>query len=336
LWDASGQLLQTFNFGKDVGDQQLGCLSVGDELLSINLLGSITYLDHQNPDHPKRVLLGHNKIITALAYDPASDRIYTADFGGYIIEWNPTDGSTKGFTGSPHASQVQQLKISNGNLISVSVDDTLKITPLHNREFPEGIALGSQPSSVDARGDTIVVSCIGNIVVVNKGSIVNKHAINYVPSSIAISPDGTHVAVGGKDNKIHVYHLDAGKLKDAHVLEDHRGEVTALSYSPDGRYLGSGDANREVMVWEGQKSVVNGWVYHTSRVQDLSWSNDSNHLVTGSVDSALIVWTVNEPNKRVMIKLAHVGGVRGVTFSSNNTVLSVGQDCALKQWQINY
>jgi len=336
LWDHEGKLLQTFKFGNDMNDQQLGCLVVGDELLSINLLGTITYLDRLNPDVPKRVVLGHNKLITAIAYDQASDRIYTSDFAGYIIEWNPSTGANSTFTGPAHTNQIQKMKVLGGKLLSISFDDTIKITSLDSKEYNEGIALGSQPSGVDAAGDFIVVSAVGNIIILKGGQIVNKHAVNYVPLSIAISPDGTEIAVGGKDTKIYVYDNNDGKLAQKRILEGHRGEVTCIQYSPDGAYIGSGDSNREVLVWKGENKVVSGWVFHTARIQDLTWAPDSQHLATGSVDSAVYVWNVANPDSRVAIKLANTGGVRGVAFMNTNTLLSAGQDCCLKSWALNY
>lgn len=89
-------------------------------------------------------------------------------------------------------------------------------------------------------------------------------------------------------------------------------------------------------VWEGAEAKTSGWVFHTSRVQSLNWAADNDHLVTGSVDSAVIVWSVSDPNKRVHVKLAHMGGVRGTVFTGSNSVLSVGEDCAMKLWDITY
>jgi len=336
LWNAEGELITTFEFGKDVNDQQLGCAILGDEMLAINLTGTINYLDLDAPNKPKKTILGHNKLITAIAYDPSGDKLYSADFGGYLIEWNPSNGSTNGFTGAAHQNQVQKLKVANGKLITASFDDTVKIIPLDSRQLSEGIALGSQPSGLDASGDVVVVSAVGNIVVIENGKLVNKHPVTYAPSAIAINPDRTEVAVGAKDNKIYLYSYNAGKLTQTSVLEGHRGEITALQYSPDGQYLGAGDGNREVKVWKNGAAVVDGWVFHTSRIQDLAWSSDSIHLATGSVDSAVIVWNVQEPTKRVTVKLAHVGGVRAVTWLNANTVASAGQDCAVKTWKITY
>jgi len=194
-----------------------------------------------------------------------------------------------------------------------------------------------KPVGVDSHGEHTVVATSAGLVILKGSQVVNKHAIAYQASAVAMSHDGTQLAVGGKDSKIYIYQLDnGGSIKEVRVLEGHRGEVTALAYSSDGKYLGAGDSNREVKVWAGTESKVSGWVFHTSRIQSLSWAADNVHLVTGSVDSAVIVWSVADPAKKIQVKLAHIGGVRGTLFTSNNTVLSVGEDCAMKSWDITY
>jgi len=154
---------------------------------------------------------------------------------------------------------------------------------------------------------------------------------------LQINPAKNEVAVGSRaDNNIHVFTLDNGKLAEKYLIEDHRGNVTTLAYSPCGRYLAAGDANREVKVFEHQKSLVSGWVHHTSKVQTVTWSPDSQFIASGSVDSAVIVWYVQAPEKRIHLKLAHPGGVRGVVFTDQNTVVSVGEDCSMKAWSLSY
>lgn len=71
--------------GTAIEDQQLGCLCVGGELLTVALSGFIYYLDPENPAKPKRVLKGHNRPIMAAAF--AKGYIYTADSEGNTSEF---------------------------------------------------------------------------------------------------------------------------------------------------------------------------------------------------------------------------------------------------------
>jgi len=315
----------------------VGCLWQGEDLVSISLQGTITILNPNSPEQPRRVQMGHNHLITSVSYDAGSNKLYTSDPTAYLIEWDASSGETRDFTGSPHTSAITQVKAIDGHLVTISIDDTVKLTPLGTRILPDGIPLGSQPNGIDGRGPTIVISAHDSIIVLEKGSIINKHLVKFEPVCIALSPDRTEVAVGTKtDQLIHIFTLDGGKLAEKYVIEGHRGEVSTLAYSPCGRFLASGDSNREVKIFEGQKPISSNWVYHTSKIMSVAWSPDSAHLASGSVDSAVIVWSISDPAKRIHLKLSHTGGVRGVVFTNNTTVVSVGEDCCMKSWTLNY
>jgi len=338
IWDADGKLIQTFScFGNDVNSQQVGALWQGEDIITISLSGAINLLDPHNPDKPRVVQHGHNRLIASLAYDKVTQKLYTVDPIPLTIEWDAATGRTEVFTGNVHTAAVTQIKVVGSSLVSISVDDTIKFTSLHDRVFGEGVALGSQPNGIDGHENIVVVSAHDSIIAFSGKEITHKLAAQFEPISIAINHNKTEVAVGSKvDHKIHVFSLEGGKLTPKYDIEDHRGNVSALSYSPCGRYLAAGDSNREVKVFEQQKCLVSGWVHHTSKIMSVAWSPDSNFVVSGSVDSAVIVWYVHDSSKRIHLKLAHPGGVRGVLFTDNNTVVSVGEDCSMKAWALSY
>jgi len=345
IWDSnSGDCLVTFNIfpNPQVEDQFLGCLWQGEDLLAITLSGDIYYLDIDNPDKPRRIQRGHQKAITALAFDTQSNSLYTGSYDSLIVNWDVATGATQPMVGKGHTNQVNKLFIQGGNLVSCGMDDTVRFTPLNNRQYSnDAVSLDSTPADIAvgrANGRLVVAAITDAIVVIRDGRVVNKQAVNYQPTSIGLSVDETIVAVGGKDNKIHLYNLSGDRLNEGPVLEGHRGPLTVVTFSPDGKHLASADHNREILVWDvGSKQIkIQGWVYHTARVNSLSWSPDSLHLVSGSLDSNLFVWSVENPNKRVQIKEAHTGGVNASIWLNDNTVASVGQDSTIKTWKINF
>jgi WD40 repeat protein len=338
IWGTDGKLMQTFTcFGGDVSSQQVGALWQADDIITVSLSGAIHILDPDNPDRPKLVQHGHNRLITSVSYDRVTQKLYTVDAIPYTLEWDALTGKTQVFTGQVHNSPVSQIKVIGKYLVSISVDDTIKFTPLSDRVCTQGIPLGSQPNGVDGHDNIIVVSAHDSIIAFDGQDVTHKFPTKWEPNCIAISPNKDEVAVGSKsDQLIHVFTLQSGKLIEKYVIDDHRGNVSALAYSHCGRYLAAGDSNREVKVFENQKCLVSGWVHHTSKIMTVSWSLDSNFVVSGSVDSSVIVWYVRDSTKRIHLKLAHPGGVRGVLFTDNNTVISVGEDCSMKAWTLSY
>jgi len=341
IWSENGNALQTFNFADDVDHQQLGCLWQGEHILSVGLNGEITYLDPDHPNTPKRILRGHNKSITALAYDSQNKHIYTGSYDALIVRWEVDTGNTEAMNGKGHTNQISSMHIQGGNLISCSMDDTVRITPLSSRQYSDAITLDSTPADIAVahKDQKLIVAVVtDSIVVIKDGKVATKLPAKYQPTCVSFSVDDTLLAVGAKDNNIYLYSVSGTKLSEGPVLKGHRGPLTVVSYSPDGKYLCSGDHNRDIFVWDLKTNQIKiqGWVFHTARVNSLSWSPDSLHIVSGSLDSNLIVWSIEDSSKRIAIKGAHYGGVNKCLWLDNHNVVSVGQDCCMKTWTITY
>lgn len=70
-------------------------------------------------------------------------------------------------------------------------------------------------------------------------------------STLAFSPDSTELYVGGDQRDIHVYSTRDWKLTKK--LVGHTARVTALRVSNNGKLLGSGSADRSIIIWKIEK-----------------------------------------------------------------------------------
>jgi len=319
----------------------LGCLWQGATMIAIAISGDIYYIDPNSTNTPARVVKGHNKLITALAFDSNSKHIYSGSYDASIIQWDLPTGNTEALKGKGHSNQVNAIHIQGSNLVTCSMDTTVRITPIGSRQYSDSaIKLDSTPAdiAVGKKDQLVLAATIDSIVVIKGGHVVNNHPVKYQPLVIALSVDETQVAVGGKDNNVYLYTLSGDKLSESAVLKSHRGALSAVSYSPDGQYLATADSNREIYVWDRKTNQikVQGWVFHTARVNSLSWAADSLHLVSGGLDGFIFVWDVQNPTKRISIKGAHRGGVNAVLWADDHTIVSAGQDCSVKSWTVSF
>jgi len=295
-----------------------------------------------NSEKPKRVQHGHNKSITSVVFDPNTKKIYSASYDALVLQWDPSNATTQSFKGKPHSNQINKVVIQGDSLVTAAKDDTVRITPLNGLDYGASVSIPTESDALDVaaskKAKFVVVVSMDSLLVIRDGKVVTKNQLKYQPASVALSIDETHVAVGGKDNAIHLYSLSGDKLTDSDVLSQHRGVVTAVQYSPDGKFLGSCDANRDVFVWDlsTKKVICEGWQYHSARINALSWNNDSDHIATGSIDGKVIVWSRVNPKNKIEFKDAHRGGVNAVGWLDATTVISAGADCCVKTFECKF
>jgi WD40 repeat protein len=68
-----------------------------------------------------------------------------------------------------------------------------------------------------------------------------------VVESIAFSPDGRRLAVGGDGSDVELIDANSGQVVES--LRGHSAAVRTLAFSPDGRRLAAGSADNTVDVW---------------------------------------------------------------------------------------
>ncbi|XP_026332249.1 actin-interacting protein 1 [Hyposmocoma kahamanoa] len=346
IWDVETMQRTTlFNMGTAVENQQVSCLWQGKHLLSVSLSGVINYLDVNNPDTPWQVLMGHNKPITCLALHPDRHTVYTASHDGCVTSWNVSTGEGRHILGQGHGNQVNGMRATkDGSLLTCGIDDSLRRgKPQAEGEVPtytaESVPLGSQPRGMDyiLDDDTTIIATVKELLVIIGDSKQSSLPLKFEPTCVAIDPKSRHVAVGGADNKVHLFTLDVRTLTSGVELE-HLGAVTDVRFSPDSQYLVACDANRKLILYstEDYKLAHNKeWGFHTARVNCVAWSPDSKRIASGSLDTSIIIWSVDAPAKHTIIKNAHPQSqITGLAWLDDESVVSVGQDANTRVWTV--
>ena len=113
---------------------------------------------------------------------------------------------------------------------------------------------------------------------------------NPTVRSLAFSPDGTLLALGVEDGRIHLW--DMHKLRRMGLLEGHRGAVRSLSFSAAG-FLASGSDDHTVCLWNPRKGqLLERFTGHSEEVTAVSYRAGGGVIASGGFDDRVLLWDV--------------------------------------------
>ena len=154
-----------------------------------------------------------------------------------------------------------------------------------------------------------------------------------IARSLAFSPDGRSLAVGGTEADTLLY--DVGTGGAGHPLGMPIRWVKGLAFSPDGRTLAaSSEREQEILLWDlaapRERARLQG---HRSPVISLAFAPDGRSLASGSRgDGAIVLWDLatGRPLRRLDVP---PGPVLGLAYSPDGRWLtaagSIGRESRL-------
>ena len=148
--------------------------------------------------------------------------------------------------------------------------------------------------------------------------------------AVDLSSDGKWVATGGPERAVRLYSLDNEDADQAAVEQrEHADWVTAVQFSPDGKYLLSGDRGGGLIL----RIAATGeslfrLTSHKAAVTAVSWRADSQVFASASESGKISFWDVSNAESGKPLKTfdAHKGGCLSIDFTRTGELVSGGRD----------
>lgn len=343
--DGSGELRKTLTSSGSGGvdDMLVGCLWHNNHLVTVSLGGTISIYAASDLDKDPVSFSGHMKNVSSLCVLKGDPKVtLSSSYDGLIIKWVQGIGFS-GRVQRKETTQIKCLAAVDEEIVTSGYDNKVWRVSGHTSqsENAEFIDIGCQPKDLSLAlqcPDIALVSTETGVVLLRSAKVVSTINLGFAVTASTIAPDGTEAIIGAQDGKLHIYSISGDTLTEEAVLEKHRGAISVIRYSPDVSMFASGDLNREAVVWDRASREVRlkNMLYHTARINCLAWSPDSSTVATGSLDTCVIIYEVDKPaSNRLTIKGAHLGGVYGLSFTDDFSVVSSGEDACIRVWRIN-
>jgi WD40 repeat protein len=332
IWDAtSRKCLHTLR-GHSDRIPALAWQPGADRLVSAGWDTTARVWDLKNGD-PIMLLNRHSDQVHTLAFAADGGLLAVADSDFTIHVWNDPIRAEERFVLEGHTDEVKALAFSRDGrrLASAGADRVVHLWDLATGQ----LVAGPNPRArhgISLAGNREVVSTAGASV---QAWDVESAKPTWTPQgesalSIATSPDGKHLAIGGPSPDVNVWDIASHTLEA--TLTHTRGPIVNLTFAPDSQRLATASVS-DGLVWLWQLGspeaiLVIPEAAESSTLETLAFHPRTNWLAVGGIDwlattgsdGAVCLWNLDERDKITSVPV----GVTSLAFDPTGRYLAAG------------
>lgn len=155
----------------------------------------------------------------------------------------------------------------------------------------------------------------------------------------AVSPDGQLIAIGHKlGGTLSIIDFATGRLIAQHSSA-HGSPLSAITYSPDGKNLVTGDTEGTLKVWPDTRRLTSKTAAlqtlkgHRGAIKSVRFSADGRQLASASEDRTARVWNLATARASIR-RLAGTGASAQVSFSPDGQLMAASTGNAIRLWEV--
>ncbi len=280
--------------------------------------------------------------ITALAFHPTQQQLYTAGSEGTIKQWQLPLSPARQLGGHPEAVRAVAVTADGRFGLSCSNDTPVRLwdaaTGNHIRNL-DGLQGPVNALALSPDGNAVVgVNEAGGLKVWNlgDGGDLGQWLGHGGPAiGLAFHPSGNSIAVTGSDGFVRICALPKKPTEQP-------GEKSACQtavVSRDGKLLalgGTKDGKPAVFLREATSGKILATLMgHESAITAVAFNREHTRLATGGADNTVRVWNISDaPFPQVALLKEHPTAITSVALSDDGgTVFSVaGGENLIRQW----
>jgi WD40 repeat protein/serine/threonine protein kinase len=238
----------------------------------------------------------------------------------------------------------------------IRIHDIERGVLLHEVDFADGHV---ESLAATADGRLLIVGSLDRmlgLVEVETGKVVLRHRTqSHCVNFITLSPDGRHVLSGGGhffDNGKYTsdgdYDLRLWRLPESvwpkqttqneitllKKLKRSTNNIDSLAYSPDGRFLFVGSAEKVLYQWDLAKETIVRQIPVGDFPRSLAVHPDGKHIFTGGYEGGVVMWSL-DGGRPVQEFDGHAKSVESLAVSPNGKrLLSASPDGFARLWDV--